>query len=117
MHGVAASRDARGSGGGKRTAAAAAAVWSTDAQQDAQTPIPSAARRTKQQGREAACVSLPEAGALGDGQLGGPITAHWGWNVCGRKPMERGAGKGRTSDGFIIGICSRIYQFYGTQQK
>lgn len=31
----------------KRTAAAAAAVWSTDAQEDAQTPLPSADRRTK----------------------------------------------------------------------
>lgn len=62
----------------KRTGAA---VWSTDSQQDAQTPIPSAARRTEQQGLEAACVSLPKAGALFDGQPSGPIAAPLAWNV------------------------------------
>lgn len=90
----------------KRTGAAA--VWSTDSQQDAQTPIPSAARCTEQQGLEAACVSLPKAGALFDGQPSGPIAAPLAWNVGVESQWREGREKGRTADRFIIDVFSHF---------
>lgn len=79
----------------KRTAAAA--VWSTDTQKDAQTPLPSAARRTKQQ-RSGAVVRLcrPKTVPGAPGRRAAACTNHRspGWNVSQRRASQgEGAGE------------------------
>lgn len=77
---------------------AAAAVWSTDAQQDARTPLPSAARRTKQRRRGAAarlCFPQPEPGAppVTDSCVG-QSQAAWEERFSGESQSRGGAGEG-----------------------
>lgn len=102
----------------KRTAAAA--VWSTDAQKDAQTPLPSAARRTKQQRRGAAvrlCRPKPEPGAPGTmGSCLPQSQVAWVDRLPAESQSGRGGGRrseGRTADGFILEVFShRSLNFY-----
>ena len=57
------------------------------------------------------CCPKPEPGTRGDGQLRGPIRGRLGGTVKADSQSERGGGsrgKGRTPDGFIIEVFSRL---------
>lgn len=75
----------------KRNAAAAAAVWSTDAQGDAQTPLPSAARLQQHRLSSSSASSLLKAQTtLSDKrQLSAPITGRMGGTRVRRQPIEK----------------------------
>lgn len=112
MHAVAAPRDACGSGGGNALRCCSAAVWSTDAQ-DAQTPLPSADRRTKQH-RLSAAVRLRRSKPAPRS----PITDSWAHQsqaarvgrLSGGSQSEKRGGRRserRSADEFIIEVYSR----------
>lgn len=94
-----------------------AAVCSTDAQQDAQTPLPSADRRTK-----TAQTGSSSASLLPGAQPRSAITDVWARQsqTTGEERLSsggqpgRGAGAAarRTADGFIIKVCSERRLFW-----